>query len=75
MSQREREREREKRERERELFGRFSAGRLASFGAFGPRSSDLVDRGEQTTSRSPAAMSEWRSGALGEALCAEKVVV
>ena len=39
-----------------------AAGRLASFGAFGPRSSDLVNRTDRTTSGSPAAMGEWRSG-------------
>ena len=61
-------------ERDREFFGRFSTGRLASFGAFGPRSSDLVIRADRTTSGFPAAKGERRSGALGGALCEELAV-
>ena len=64
------------RERESSLAGFLlvAAGPLASFGAFGLRFSDLVDRADRTTSGSPAAMGEWRSGALGGALCAEIVI-
>ena len=43
-------------------------------GPLGPRSSNLVDRADRTTSGSPAAMGEWRSGALSGALCAEMLV-
>ena len=71
------ERERE-REREREFFDWFSARCCRPPGLFwgllAPRSSDIVDRADRTTSGSPAGMGEWRSGALDGALCSEMVV-
>ena len=56
---------------------RESSGFLLVWPHLGPlgfRSSDLVDRADRTTSGYPAAMGEWRSGALDGTLCAEMVV-
>ena len=65
------------RERENVLWLVFSSLLQAAWPLFGPlssRSLDPVDRADRTTSGSPAAICEWRSGALGGALCAEMVV-
>ena len=55
------------RQRERVLWLVFCRP-LGLLGSMSPQSSDLVDLANRTTSRSPAAMGEWRSGALGGAL-------